>query len=289
MAINSAHQVRSLCGLAFVDPKVADPSQPEDVNTLASMVIADVTFAGTPKLPNPFSGTVTTESFFFISPLANPVPGSKNVRDKTIYRIACGVPHTPPSKPSVEYIQELIEKYAPPCLSSNPKVNPHAASVDDVVFSTRFRTRCAAAEKFFTFFGDSSGTGERGVPVCLVGDAAHIHPPAGGQGMNLGLRDAISLGPVMAKALTEGGTPTALKQVSAHMNSRRERAVQVIGMTKFTSGAVGMSPKIRDMFSWMPINIYTIRDWVVWGLGKSSWVTNGIAHRFSGLEDWKTV
>jgi hypothetical protein len=34
----------------------------------------------------------------------------------------------------------------------------------------------------------------RSGPVFLAGDAAHIHSPAGGQGMNIGIQDAINLG-----------------------------------------------------------------------------------------------
>jgi len=30
--------------------------------------------------------------------------------------------------------------------------------------------------------------------VLLAGDVAHIHPPTGGQGLNLGIQDAVNLG-----------------------------------------------------------------------------------------------
>ena len=54
--------------------------------------------------------------------------------------------------------------------------------------------------------------------------------------MSLGLRDAVSLGPAIAAALTVG-TPMAL---------RRQRAVKVIGIgiTKFMPGAVHIAPTI---------------------------------------------
>lgn len=44
--------------------------------------------------------------------------------------------------------------------------------------------------------------------VLLAGDAAHIHSPAGGQGMNLGLQDAHSLGWMLARVVRGG--PEAL-------------------------------------------------------------------------------
>ncbi|KAH8980948.1 FAD/NAD-P-binding domain-containing protein [Lactarius hatsudake] len=256
--------VRQLCGVDFVDPN-AVPGEPEDINTLAQMVIADVTFSGPPTLPNILFGV-----------------DSKETHGKTVYRIACGVPLSlgaPPSKPSVEYCQELIETFGPGKLSSDKSKNPYAVNVSDVVWSTRFRTRCAVAETFFTHFGN----GSPGASVCLIGDAAHIHPPAGGQGMNLGLRDAITLAPVLAAALTAGPSPEIDDKVRAHMAVRRDRALKVIGMTKIMAGAVGMSPAVRDKFAWSPIHIYTIRDWVFWIMGKSQWVRQTLAYRFSGL------
>jgi len=37
--------------------------------------------------------------------------------------------------------------------------------------------------------------------VFLLGDAAHIHSPVGGQGMNLGMQDALVLGHLLAGSL----------------------------------------------------------------------------------------
>ncbi|KAI9446223.1 FAD/NAD-P-binding domain-containing protein [Lactarius indigo] len=216
--------IRQLSGVGFVDPN-AVPGEPEDANTLAQMVIADVTFSEPPTLPSILFGVVSTESFFIFSPLQYPMKDSKETHGKTVYRIACGVPlalGAPPSKPSVEYCQELIESYGPGKLSSDKNKNPYAVNVSDVVWSTRFRTRCAVAETFFTHFG----SGSPGASVCLIGDAAHIHPPAGGQGMNLGLRDAITLGPVLAAALTAGPSPETDDKVRAHMTLRRDRCAQ---------------------------------------------------------------
>ena len=277
-------QIRQLSGVGFMDPNAA-PGQPEDVNTLAQIALADVTFSEPPTLPLPgiLIGVLNTESFFIISPVQYPMKSSKDTLGKTVYRIVCGVPPSldpPPSKASVEYCQELIEKYGLGKLSCDKSKNPHAVDVSDVVWSARFRTRSAIAETFFTHFGDAESSG---AGVCLVGDAAHIHPPAGGQGMNLGIRDAVTLGPVLAAALTAGPSPETDEKVRAHMKLRRDRALKVIGMTKVLISAVGMTPAFREKFAWLPINIHTLRDWLFWLLGKSSWFSQTLAYRFSGL------
>jgi hypothetical protein len=279
--------VRQSCGIKFADPHT--PNKPEELNTLAQIAIADITFDKNPEVPGVFYAVVSKESFCALAHLQYPMEGSKDSGGKIVHRMICGVPLTdgaPPSKSSVEYCQQLIEKFGPPSLSSDPRRNPNAYKVDSVVWSTRFRTRYAAADHFFTHFGSStdepSVTGAR---VCLIGDAAHIHPPAGGQGMNLGLRDAVSLGSVLAAALAEGTSSETDETVRAHMALRRHRAAKIIGITKFMAGAVGMAPILRSRWSWTPIDIYVVRDWVVWALGKSRWVRQRIAYTFSGLEE----
>uniref|UniRef100_A0AAU2JZ52 FAD-dependent monooxygenase n=1 Tax=Streptomyces sp. NBC_00049 TaxID=2903617 RepID=A0AAU2JZ52_9ACTN len=51
--------------------------------------------------------------------------------------------------------------------------------------------------------------------VFLAGDAAHVHPIAGGLGMNSGIQDAASLGRILAAALTGPAPDTALDAYEA--------------------------------------------------------------------------
>ncbi|WP_189878911.1 FAD-dependent monooxygenase [Streptomyces bluensis] len=51
--------------------------------------------------------------------------------------------------------------------------------------------------------------------VLLAGDAAHVHSPAGGQGMNTGIQDAYNLGWKLAGVLVEGADPSLLDTYAA--------------------------------------------------------------------------
>ena len=63
--------------------------------------------------------------------------------------------------------------------------------------------------------------------VFLAGDAAHIHSPAGGQGMNTGIQDAHNLGWKLA-AVAKGASPTLLDTYDAE---RRPVAANVLALS----------------------------------------------------------
>jgi 2-polyprenyl-6-methoxyphenol hydroxylase-like FAD-dependent oxidoreductase len=62
-------------------------------------------------------------------------------------------------------------------------------------------------------------------PVFLAGDAAHVHPPTGGQGMNTGIQDAYNLGWKLAQVLI--GAPEEL--LDTYEAERRPVAEGVLG------------------------------------------------------------
>jgi 2-octaprenyl-6-methoxyphenol hydroxylase len=60
-----------------------------------------------------------------------------------------------------------------------------------------------------------------GPRTALVGEAAHILPPIGAQGLNLGLRDAATLADCVADALQRGGDPGGDSVLAAYDRARR--------------------------------------------------------------------
>lgn len=57
--------------------------------------------------------------------------------------------------------------------------------------------------------------------TALVGEAAHILPPIGAQGLNLGLRDAAALADCVADALRQGHDPGGLAVLAAYARARQ--------------------------------------------------------------------
>lgn len=92
--------------------------------------------------------------------------------------------------------------------------NPPTAS--DLRWSSRFRISMRLAERY------------RMGRAFIAGDAAHIHPPTGGQGMNTGIQDAYNLAWKLALVLKGAATPALLDTYEAE---RRPVAEGVIAQT----------------------------------------------------------
>ncbi len=76
------------------------------------------------------------------------------------------------------------------------------------VYATDFGLRGVANVARFTDMARQAAS-YRDRRVLLAGDAAHVHSPAGGQGLNLGLQDAVNLGWKLAQVV-HGTSPDSL-------------------------------------------------------------------------------
>jgi len=98
----------------------------------------------------------------------------------------------------------------------------------------------AHSPRWLSRFGDASRQAEhyRVGRVLLAGDAAHIHPPAGGQGLNLGVQDAFNLGWKLA-AEVNGWAPEGL--LDSYHTERHPVAARVLDNTR-AQGVLFLTP-----------------------------------------------
>jgi 2-polyprenyl-6-methoxyphenol hydroxylase-like FAD-dependent oxidoreductase len=123
---------------------------------------------------------LTRTGMLFFFPLGHPAP----------WRLLAMRPHTTPpttATPSLHELQALADTYT-----------DGSVALHDPVWATNFRLQHRHARRYRTN------------RVFLAGDAAHIHSPAGAQGMNTGIQDAWNL--AWKLAWVTGGTalPTLL-------------------------------------------------------------------------------
>jgi 2-polyprenyl-6-methoxyphenol hydroxylase-like FAD-dependent oxidoreductase len=129
----------------------------------------------------------------------------------------------PPEYPSVPYVQALLDERGP---------TAPLAHVHDSVWSARFKVHHRVAES------------PRKGHVLLCGDAAHVHSPAGGQGMNTGIQDAVSLAQALANVIG-GGAEAGLDAWAA---DRHKIAEDVVALTdRMTRMATLRSPAGRAL------------------------------------------
>ncbi|SFS96642.1 rifampin monooxygenase [Saccharopolyspora flava] len=93
-------------------------------------------------------------------------------------------------------------------------------------------------------FGDATRQAERyrSDRVFLAGDAAHVHPPVGGQGLNLGLQDAFNLGWKLAAEIA-GWAPEDL--LDTYQAERHPVAADVLDNTRAQMQLMATDPGSR--------------------------------------------
>lgn len=180
--------------------------------------------------------------FFFSAEglmVAAPLPGGR-------HRIVASA-SDPPASPDAEYVQAVVDRRGP----GNTRVS-------DVVWGSRFHLAHRLASRY------------RCGSVFLAGDAAHVHSPAGGQGMNTGMGDAVDLATTLARVLT-GLAPS--QALSGYQSRRRPVARRVIADTdRLTRVATARNPALR-----------TLRNAAVSSVRYLPPIRTRIAQQFAGL------
>ncbi|QNJ90528.1 rifampin monooxygenase [Mycolicibacterium fluoranthenivorans] len=99
----------------------------------------------------------------------------------------------------------------------------------------------ANSPRWLSRFGDATRLAERyrSARVFLAGDAAHIHPPAGGQGLNLGLQDAFNLGWKLAAEIN-GWAPAGL--LDSYHDERHPVAADVLNNSRAQMELMATAP-----------------------------------------------
>ncbi len=127
-----------------------------------------------------------------------PLPGK-------IHRIVAPTTQAPRA-PTTEFVQGLLDTRG---------FGPGRTVVTDLVWGSRFWIQHRVADTY------------RAGRLILAGDAAHVHSPAGGQGMNLGITDAVAL----AGALTEALRNNSGVVLDVYSSTQRARALRVLELT----------------------------------------------------------
>ncbi|KAI0362001.1 FAD/NAD-P-binding domain-containing protein [Trametes cingulata] len=282
--------VREHAKINWADPDGEAVDNPKH-NVLAQMIIADVTLANPPPWP---TDTINLASglgnmFLFIALPGTPYPHIAPA--ETVYRIACGIPQemgTPPPNPDTEYVQKLFDLWGPNTVL--PRDAPRV-TVKQTAWSSRFRTRSSIADTFFARL--PSGTSPSGVPirnggpVCLLGDAAHIHPPMGGQGMNLGIRDAVRLAPALIEYVraSKAGEANADAPLTRWAQERRGQAQTVVRTVKQITRMLSMPSERTWLLGIIPVNLTWMRDTFLrimcsfgWWRARAAWQVSGLGN-----------
>jgi 2-polyprenyl-6-methoxyphenol hydroxylase-like FAD-dependent oxidoreductase len=161
-----------------------------------------------------------------------------------IHRIVATV-DSAPENPTADYAQALLDARGPQW---------ERAIVKEVIWGSRFRVHHRVADTY------------RAGRILLAGDAAHVHSPAGGQGMNTGIQDAVVLGEALAATLAGGGEGP----LDAYGAARRPIAQAVVALTDQITRIATVSRRLRPLRNALLASLARVpafRNRLAWRLG----------------------
>lgn len=132
-----------------------------------------------------------------------PLPGEKRYRFMVF---------TESEHPTLEFFQDVADRWG-----------PKGTKVSDPLWMVSFKINCRITDRY------------RVGRVFIAGDAAHIHSPAGGQGMNTGIQDAWNLSWKLALALRGQASEALLDSYHAE---RHPVAASVLAGTDIVSNGM---------------------------------------------------
>jgi len=138
------------------------------------------------------------------------------------FRIVATVDQAPEA-PAAPFMQAILD-------ARGPAADP--GRIGEVHWSSRFHIHHRIAQS------------PRQGRILLCGDAAHVHSPAGGQGMNTGIQDSVSLAEALSATLQDGDAT----RLDAWAAKRHRVARDVVAMTdRMTRVATMKSPTAQAL------------------------------------------
>lgn len=141
------------------------------------------------------------------------------------FRIVATVDEAP-EVPSRDFVQSVLDRRGP---STDP------GRIRDVVWSSRFHIHHRIAQS------------PRKGRVLLCGDAAHVHSPAGGQGMNTGIQDAVSLAGELVDTLKDGADSRLDSWAARRHRVARDVVTLTDRMTRMATMKSGAGQTLRNV------------------------------------------
>jgi 2-polyprenyl-6-methoxyphenol hydroxylase-like FAD-dependent oxidoreductase len=193
-------------------------------------VLADIHLEGVPRVPE-INIAWHSDGVLATFPIAE---------DR--YRIIADVgaahgdsPH--PADPTLEQVQDILDKRF-----------PGGAHATDAIWLSSFRINERKVKEY------------RAGRVFLAGDAAHVHSPAGGQGMNTGMQDACNLAWKLALVVRGGANESLLDSYSSERSPIADEVLKVTGrVTNMATLTGDMTQSIRNHVAALVLGFASVR------------------------------